>query len=81
MTEKPIARHVLGRTTCPDCQTPLQPIRLIDHSARPDRDLEYAAGDAEQTWSLAIPVAGKVRAHVCPSCRRIVLYAEPFESP
>jgi hypothetical protein len=66
------------RVTCPDCDSALQPIKLIDHSIEPDRELEYATGDAQPGWFLGrFRVAGKVRARMCPSCGRIVLHAEP----
>ena len=75
-TDKP--KQVAPRTTCPDCETPLQEIKLIDHSVEPDRPLEYAAGDAHRGFFLGrFPVAGTVRARMCPACGRIVLHGEP----
>jgi hypothetical protein len=68
----------MSRTTCPDCDTPLQAIKLIERSMGPDRELEYAAGDARPGWLLGqFPVAGKVGARMCPCCGRIVLHADP----
>ena len=62
---------------CPDCETPLQKIKLIERSNEPDRQLEYAAGDAHKSAFLGrFPVAGKVLARMCPDCGRIVLHAE-----
>jgi len=43
---------VSSRTTCPDCESHLQAIKLIDHSVEPDHELEYAAGDAQRGWFL-----------------------------
>lgn len=58
----------------------MEVIKLIDHSFEPDHELEYAAGNAQRGWFFArFPAAGKVRARMCPSCGRIVLYAEPRE--
>jgi hypothetical protein len=40
-------------------------------------ELEYAAGDPEWGWVVGLfPIAGKVRASMCPVCGRIVLHAE-----
>jgi hypothetical protein len=78
MTEGFVDNHTAPRATCPECYSLLQPIKLVDHSNEPDRELEYAAGDAQRRWFLGqFPIAGKVRARMCPSCGRIVLPAEP----
>jgi hypothetical protein len=56
----------------------MQEIKLIDHSVEPDRQLEYAAGDAHVGFFLGrFTVAGTVRARMCPACGRIVLHGEP----
>ncbi len=79
MIEK--AKDMAPRTSCPDCETPLQNIKLIDHSIEPDRELEYAAGDAHRGFFLRrFRVAGRVRAQLCPACGRIVLHGEPNQS-
>jgi len=67
------------RTTCPDCESEMYPIKLIDSTGQGgDRALGYAAGDAEQSrWLRVFPIEGKVGARMCPTCGRIVLHAEP----
>jgi hypothetical protein len=56
----------------------LRRIKLIDHSIEPDRELEYAAGDAKPGGFLGrLRVAGKVQARMCLACGRIVLHADP----
>jgi hypothetical protein len=64
------------RTECPDCQTELLPIKLIDRSEyHTHQQLSYAVGDAERSWFLGkFEIAGTVRARMCPACGRIVLY-------
>ncbi len=72
------AKQVMPRTSCPDCETPMQEIKLIDRSVEPDRQLEYAGGDAHVGLLLGrFTVAGKVRARMCPACGRIILHGGP----
>ena len=71
------------RSVCPDCQSEMRPIKLIDSTGKyhSHRQLGYAAGEAERGWFLGrYPEEGKVAARMCPSCGRIVLHAES-ESP
>jgi endogenous inhibitor of DNA gyrase (YacG/DUF329 family) len=77
---------------CPDCQTPMQPIRLVDATSSEvfgtegsdHVDLEYALPDTptKMGWkSHYVPAAGRVGAVMCPACGRIVLYAIPRDHP
>jgi hypothetical protein len=68
------------RTTCPDCQTQMYPIKLIDSTGEyyTHELLGYAAGEAERSWFLGrYKEAGKVAAKMCPDCGRIILHAVP----
>jgi predicted RNA-binding Zn-ribbon protein involved in translation (DUF1610 family) len=68
---------------CPDCQTAMVVIKLIDAGKTtglelPHRELQYAAGDAAPSgWTGRFPIAGVVRARMCPECGRITLHGEP----
>jgi uncharacterized OB-fold protein len=56
----------------------MQAIKLIDRHQGGERQLGYAAGDAQQSWFLQrFQEQGKVGAQMCPECGRILLYAEP----
>jgi hypothetical protein len=69
---------------CPDCESSLQPIKLIDatqkmgdQEGRQHVELSYAASDAKPSFfSGKISRLGVVRARICPSCGRILLYGE-----
>jgi RNase P subunit RPR2 len=70
-------KEAAPRTTCPDCEAALQPIKLIDHTRSViDTELSYTAGDARQGWFGGFPVAGTVQAKMCSQCGRILLYGE-----
>lgn len=78
MSSELLPPKVAFRTQCPDCQTTLQAIKLIDRSNEPDREPCYTAADAQRKWYTGhFPVAGKVKASMCPSCGMILLHAEP----
>jgi hypothetical protein len=64
--------------TCPECESEMHPIKLIDsHSSGEHVQPRYAAGDAERGMFLGrYPVEGKVEALMCSSCGRILLYGE-----
>jgi hypothetical protein len=67
----------VSRTTCPDCETCLQNIKLLSPVFQ-GGELEYAADDAQSgRFTGRFPIAGKVRASMCPTCGRVVLHAEP----
>jgi hypothetical protein len=68
-----------GRT-CPDCQSEMRSIKLLDTTGEhlSHVQLQYAAGGAKPEWLRGrYPIQGKVGAMMCPSCGRIVLHAEP----
>ena len=67
------------RTTCPDCESEMRSIKLVDNAGQGgDQKLGYAAGDAKHSrFFKRYPKEGKVGAAMCPSCGRIVLHAEP----
>jgi hypothetical protein len=73
------------RTNCPDCQTELQPIKLLDATDTgmgghgiSHTDLSYAAPDsAASLFTRTVPRLGTVQAKICPHCGRIILYGRP----
>ena len=69
------------RSDCPDCQSTLQPINLIDATAGPGWDQEgiqhielaYAAPDATRSFFRGkIQRQGVVKGLICPACGRIL---------
>ena len=72
-------------TTCPDCGTELQPIKLIDATnwamgkGIGHVNLAYAAEDAKSGFFSGIAPQGTVSGRVCTECGRILLYASPKE--
>jgi len=69
-----------GHCVCLDCGGRTRPIQLIDSTGqdRAHEDLKYAASDAERGRFLSrFPVAGVIRAMMCPDCGHVSLYAEP----
>ena len=72
------------RSTCPDCNAELRPIRIVD-AAVPGLgmgglqhgELSYTAPDAKRSFfSGKIKSEGNVKASLCSGCGRILLYAE-----
>ena len=68
--------------SCPDCQTPLIPIRIVDQlgQGRTDVGFPYTIDELPKTsgWSGKVKNrAGTVHALLCGSCQRVLLYAEP----
>jgi RNase P subunit RPR2 len=76
----------MSRTTCPDCNEELQPIKIIDATSPGPSDkgiahveLSYSAPDAKPSFfSHAIPREGTIKANLCPKCGRVLLYAWPL---
>jgi hypothetical protein len=69
--------------TCPDCQSEMESITLIDAAdvCRNHQQLAYAAGDAKRSWFLGrYAEQGKVGAQMCTTCGRIVLHGEVSEA-
>lgn len=69
---------------CPECESELQPIKLIDcrDINEPSQELGYAAHDAQPSWFVGrYPEAGKVSGMMCPQCGRIILRAVRHENP
>lgn len=72
-----------ARSTCPDCDTPLQAIKIADATERAlgegvgHVELMYAAHDAEAKWGWypGIEAVGRITGRLCPRCGRILLYA------
>src|SRR5262245_30972821 len=70
---------------CPDCETALEPIKLIDatHLGMKSEgighvDVAYEAPEAKPSSFLAkIQQQGTVRGFICPTCGRILLYGVP----
>lgn len=77
------------RTTCPDCDSPLQAIKLIDATDRFRAEgtyrvnLTYGIQDEEVAaggFFGGIAPQGQVYARLCAECGRILLYATPMKS-
>lgn len=69
------------KRTCPDCESALQPIKLLDKwgafgERKVFEELTYASGDAEPHGFFvdSYRPEGTVQAFICTSCRRIILY-------
>lgn len=67
------------RTTCPDCDAPLEPITLRDYShGRIVSPPHYVDPDDKPHWFSGFrPVAGTIHAFMCTDCGLVRLYAEP----
>jgi hypothetical protein len=74
------------RSTCPDCNSALRPIKLID-ATEPmwhregglHVELRYAAEDAKPSFFMGtIKALGVVRGSICPACGRILLHGQPL---
>ncbi len=70
------ARH------CPDCQTELRRIQLLDHQggAAARVGLAYLLEGTPKMgmWKAEVKNrAGDIHGYLCESCRRVLLYAEP----
>lgn len=78
------------QTSCPECNTGMQPIKIIDATERNfvsgeggsrHVELEYAAPDAKASFfTRTIPALGTVKGLICPECGLIVLRGEPKSS-
>ena len=75
------------RSTCPDCETELQPVKITDATDRAFGEgtyrveLTYAAHEAQAPlggFLGGIPPLGIVEGRICPKCGRIILYGKPF---
>lgn len=70
---------------CPECETALQPIKLIDATnlgmsseGCGHVELSYAAPEAKRSFFLGvIQRQGTVKGSICPTCGRIFLYGVP----
>jgi hypothetical protein len=77
-----MSRSIAPPTTCPDCNSPLERIQVLEQTRAgwPPRraELTYAAGDAQASWIQGgRPVEGVIRSWVCTGCGRVLLYAVP----
>jgi len=62
-------------TNCPDCETEMQVIKLIDNTALGHTEIAYAAGDAKpDKWMAQYPKKGNLVAKMCPLCGRVLLF-------
>ncbi len=76
----------MSRTTCPDCNEELQPIKILDatmpgyvYEGRCHIELSYSASDTKPSFfSHTIEKQGTVHGKICPKCGRILLYAGPI---
>jgi hypothetical protein len=71
------------RTTCPDCDERLEPIKIIDATERAmgggasHVEMSYAAPKATGSqFTQTIPRSGTVKAKMCVACGRIILYGD-----
>jgi hypothetical protein len=70
------------RNTCPDCESELQPIKLLDATDTgmgghgiSHTELSYAAPDsAASFFTRTVPRLGTVQGKICPDCGRILLF-------
>jgi len=75
----------MPRKACPECETVLEPIKILDATSPGPRDkgiaqveLSYSAPDAKQSFFLhEIKREGTLKATMCPKCGRVLLYANP----
>jgi hypothetical protein len=75
----------MPRQNCPECETELQPIKIIDATSPGPSDkgiahveLSYSSPDAKPSFfSHAIKREGTLKATMCPNCGRVLLYANP----
>ena len=76
-----------ARTTCPDCETELQAVKIVDATDRAFGEgayrveLTYAAHEAQAPlggWLGGIRPLGKVEGRICPNRGRILLDAKPL---
>lgn len=73
------------RTTCPDCEVELQPIKILDATSSGPCDtgiaqveLAYSTPESEKSFFLhEIKREGTIQGKLCPQCGRILLYAKP----
>ena len=71
-----------AKSPCPECESEMQPIKLIDCVVAGSQELGYSAHDAERDWFTGYyPEAGKVSAMMCPQCGRIILRAARHSNP
>ena len=68
--------------TCPDCQTPLHPIHIVDQRANGivAVGFHYTRGAAPRTsaWSGKVQNGdGMVQGFLCDDCSRVRFYATP----
>ena len=63
---------------CPDRQTQMHPIKLIDRTGEGEHtEVGYASGDAERGWFFGTySELGKIQATMCPSCGRIIFHGD-----
>ena len=74
-----------SKTMCPDCNTEMQPIKLLDATDSgmggqgiSHTELSYAAPDSVASFfTRTVPRLGTVQARICPNCARILLYGKP----
>jgi hypothetical protein len=81
-----MSHSISPRTTCPDCNSPLQRIQVLEQLRQgpPARraELTYGAEDAKPSWIHGgTPVEGVLRAWRCEGCGRVLFYAEPHRGP
>jgi hypothetical protein len=67
---------------CPDCQTPLRRIQIVDHQggAAAVVGLVYMFDETPKMglWKGGVKnSAGQIHGHLCERCQRVLLYAEP----
>lgn len=69
------------RSTCPDCEGRMEPVKLIDATDRTmgggagHVELSYAASQARASqFTQSITSSGVVKARMCVACGRIILY-------
>jgi hypothetical protein len=62
------------RKQCPDCRGLLRAVMIFDDDNQ--REFAYTAADAAADAADRLPIEGRVKAKLCTSCHRLVLFAE-----
>ncbi len=66
--------------TCLECKQPMKRIQIIDKIQLGHSYMEYTVGESDRNiWTAKFPVEGRIGAHMCDSCGRVLMYGEPKE--
>jgi hypothetical protein len=79
-------RHAAAMKRCPDCETGLSAIQIVDQKGHGLTDVGFhftrSSPPKTSSWSGKLTnSAGRVQAFLCDACGRVLLYAGPNEAP